>query len=85
MRSTWRFSGRVSDLVVCPALDAVSDAALIFYGGSMLLAAARDYAGLLVTHVSRSVNSGPVPMSCLPTWAGFLDARNPLGRLGEYY
>jgi hypothetical protein len=35
-----------------PAVDVLSDAALLFYGGSMLLAAARGYAGCEALAVS---------------------------------
>jgi hypothetical protein len=35
-----------------PAVDVLSDAALLFYGGSMLVAAARGYAGCEVLAVS---------------------------------
>ncbi|HEV2087459.1 MAG TPA: DUF6410 domain-containing protein [Cryptosporangiaceae bacterium] len=49
-----------------PALDALSDAALLFYGGSMLLAAARGYAGCEVFALSNMVLRRDDQVGCVP-------------------
>ena len=48
-----------------PALSALSDAALLFYGGSMLAAAARGYAGCVVLAVSNWVLHRDDQVGCL--------------------
>jgi hypothetical protein len=49
-----------------PALEATSDAALIFYAASMLLAAARGYAGCEVLAVSNWVLRRDDQVGCVP-------------------
>lgn len=49
-----------------PAVDVLSDAALLFYGGSMLLAAARGYAGCEVLAVSNWLLSRDDQVGCAP-------------------
>jgi hypothetical protein len=51
-----------------PAVDALSDAALIFYGVSMLLAAARGYAGCEVLAVSNALLRRDDQIGCAPFW-----------------
>jgi len=51
-----------------PALDVTSDAALIFYGGSMLLAAARGSAGCEVLAVSNWLLRRDDQVGCAPFW-----------------
>jgi hypothetical protein len=46
------FLAPVPDLLVCAALEVTCDAVFVFYGGSMLLAALRGYAGCGVLAVS---------------------------------
>jgi hypothetical protein len=48
-----------------PALSVTSDAALLFYGGSMLLAAARGYAGCEVLAVSNWLLRRDDQVGCL--------------------
>lgn len=48
-----------------PALSVTSDAALIFYGASMLLAAARGYAGCEVLAISNSLLRRHDQVGCL--------------------
>jgi ABC-type sulfate transport system permease component len=63
-----------------PALAVTSDAALIFYGASMLLAALRGYAGVRLRHPRRRLarNQGTSPI--LPPPAGvILCARHRAG------
>jgi hypothetical protein len=60
-----------------PALDALSDAALLFYGASMLLAAARGYAGCEVLAVSNWLLRRDDQVGCAPFWAiDALEARH---------
>lgn len=56
-----------------PAVDVLSDAALLFYGGSMLLAAARGYAGCEVLAVSNWLLHRDDQVGCAPF--GPIDAR----------
>jgi hypothetical protein len=49
-----------------PAVDVVSDAALLFYGGSMLLAAVRGYAGCEVLAVSNWLLRRDDQVGCAP-------------------
>jgi len=51
-----------------PAVDVLSDAALIFYGGSMLLAAARGYAGCEVLAASNWLLGRDDHVGCAPFW-----------------
>lgn len=51
-----------------PALDVTSDAALIFYGGSMLLAAVRGYAGREVLALSNWLLRRDDQVGCAPFW-----------------
>ncbi len=51
-----------------PAVDVLSDAALIFYGASMLLAAARGYAGCEVLAVSNALLRRDDQIGCAPFW-----------------
>jgi len=51
-----------------PAVDVLSDAALLFYGGSMLLAAARGYAGCEVLAVSNWLLRRDDQVGCVPFW-----------------
>jgi hypothetical protein len=51
-----------------PAVAVLSDAALIFYGASMLLAAARGYAGCEVLAVSNAVLRRDDQFGCAPFW-----------------
>jgi hypothetical protein len=51
-----------------PPLAVLSDAALIFYGGSMLLAAARGYAGCEVLAVSNWVPRRDDEVGCALFW-----------------
>jgi hypothetical protein len=51
-----------------PAVAVLSDAALIFYGASMLLAAARGYAGCEVLAVSNAVLRRDDQIGCAPFW-----------------
>jgi hypothetical protein len=63
-----------------PELDVLSDAALLFYGGSMLVAAARGYAGCEVLAVSNWLLRRDDEVGCAPF--GALDAleNQPPGR-----
>jgi len=49
-----------------PAIDVLSDAALVFYGGSMLLAAVRGYAGCEVFAVSNWLLRRDDQVGCAP-------------------
>jgi hypothetical protein len=49
-----------------PAVDVLSDAALVFYGGSMLLAAVRGYAGCEVLAVSNWLLHRDDQVGCAP-------------------
>lgn len=51
-----------------PALDVLSDAALVFYGGSMLVAAVRGYAGCEVLAVSNWLLRRNDQVGCAPFW-----------------
>jgi hypothetical protein len=51
-----------------PGLDVLSDAALLFYGGSMLVAAARGYAGCEVLAVSNWLLRRDDQIGCAPFW-----------------
>jgi hypothetical protein len=51
-----------------PAVDVLSDAALLFYGGSMLLAALRGYAGCEVLAVSNWLLRRDDQVGCAPFW-----------------
>lgn len=51
-----------------PSVDVLSDAALLFYGGSMLLAAARGYAGCEVLAVSNWLLRRHDQIGCVPFW-----------------
>jgi hypothetical protein len=51
-----------------PAVAVLSDAALIFYGASMLLAAARGYVGCEVLAVSNAVLRRDDQIGCAPFW-----------------
>jgi hypothetical protein len=51
-----------------PGVDEVSDAALLFYGGSMLVAAARGYAGCEVLAVSNWLLKRDDQIGCAPFW-----------------
>jgi hypothetical protein len=51
-----------------PAVAVLSDAALIFYGASMLLAAARGYAGCEVLAVSNALLRRDDQIGCAPFW-----------------
>lgn len=51
-----------------PALSATSDAALLFYGASMLLAAVRGYAGCEVLAVSNWLLGRDDQIGCLLFW-----------------
>ena len=51
-----------------PALDVTSDAALLFYGGSMLVAAARGSAGCEVLAVSNWLLRRDDQVGCAPFW-----------------
>lgn len=51
-----------------PKLDVTSDAALLFYGGSMLVAAARGYAGCEVLAVSNWLLRRADQVGCAPFW-----------------
>lgn len=51
-----------------PALAFTSDAALIFYGASMLLAAARGYAGCEVTAISNWLLHRDDQVGCVLFW-----------------
>jgi hypothetical protein len=51
-----------------PAIDAVSDAALVFYGASMLLAAVRGYAGCEVLAVSNWLLRRHDQVGCALFW-----------------
>lgn len=51
-----------------PALAVTSDAALLFYGGSMLLAALRGYAGCEVLAVSNWLLGRDDQIGCLAFW-----------------
>jgi hypothetical protein len=51
-----------------PALSATSDAALIFYGASMLLAALRGYAGCEVLAVSNWLLRRDDQIGCVVFW-----------------
>ncbi|HZC73870.1 MAG TPA: hypothetical protein VE442_24495 [Jatrophihabitans sp.] len=74
LRATGTFGHAVNCVVFCalyftpayaPALSVTRDAALIFYGASMLLAAARGYAGCEVLAVSNSVLRRDDQVGCL--------------------
>lgn len=49
-------------------IDVLSDAALLFYGSSMLLAAARGYAGCEVLAVSNWLLHRHDQIGCMPFW-----------------
>jgi drug/metabolite transporter (DMT)-like permease len=51
-----------------PAVDELSDAALLFYGGSMLVAAARGYAGCEVLAVSNWLLERDDQIGCAVFW-----------------
>jgi hypothetical protein len=51
-----------------PAVDVLSDAALLFYGGSMLVAAVRGYAGCEVLAVSNWLLHRDDQIGCAPFW-----------------
>jgi hypothetical protein len=51
-----------------PAVDQLSDAALLFYGGSMLVAAARGYAGCEVLAVSNGLLGRDDQIGCALFW-----------------
>ena len=51
-----------------PGIDDVSDAALLFYGGSMLVAAVRGYAGCEVLAVSNWVLGRDDEIGCAVFW-----------------
>jgi hypothetical protein len=51
-----------------PAVDVLSDATLIFYGASMLLAAARGYAGCDVLAVSNALLRRDDQIGCALFW-----------------
>jgi hypothetical protein len=51
-----------------PALDVTSDAALLFYGGSMLVAAVRGYAGCEILAVSNLLLHRDDRIGCAPFW-----------------
>ena len=51
-----------------PAVAVLSDAALIFYGASMLLAALRGYAGCEVLAVSNALLRRDDQIGCAPFW-----------------
>lgn len=51
-----------------PPVDVLSDAALLFYGGSMVLAAVRGYAGCEVLAVSNWLLRRNDQVGCAPLW-----------------
>jgi hypothetical protein len=51
-----------------PAVDVLSDAVLVFYGGSMLLAAVRGYAGCEVFAASNWLLRRDDQVGCPPFW-----------------
>lgn len=51
-----------------PAVDVLSDAALLFYGASMLVAATRGYAGCEVLAVSNWLLRRDDQIGCAPFW-----------------
>ncbi|SDN32316.1 hypothetical protein SAMN04488074_14622 [Lentzea albidocapillata subsp. violacea] len=51
-----------------PPIDVLSDAALLFYDSSMLLAAARGYAGCEVLAVSNWLLHCHDQIGCMPFW-----------------
>ena len=51
-----------------PGVDVLSDAALLFYGASMLVAAARGYAGCEVLAVSNWLLNRDDQIGCAPFW-----------------
>ncbi|HEU4424202.1 MAG TPA: hypothetical protein VFR67_16855 [Pilimelia sp.] len=51
-----------------PAVDVLSDVALLFYGGSMLVASVRGYAGCEVLAVSNWLLSRDDQVGCAPFW-----------------
>jgi hypothetical protein len=66
-----------------PGVDVLSDAALLFYGVSMLLAAVRGYAGCEVLLVSNWVLHRDDQVGCAPFWpidAAEARARRPACR-----
>jgi hypothetical protein len=68
-----------------PALGVVSDAALVFYGGSMLLAAARGYAGCEVLAASNWLLGRDDEVGCAPFWpVDALEARRTGRGATEY-
>jgi hypothetical protein len=64
-----------------PAVDVLSDAALLFYGASMLVAAVRGYAGCEVLAVSNWVLGRDDQIGCAPFWpVDTLEARDAARR-----
>jgi hypothetical protein len=61
-----------------PAVDVLSDAALLFYGASMLLAAVRGYGGCEVFAVSNWLLRRDDQVGCAPFWP--IDAVEAHGR-----
>jgi hypothetical protein len=51
-----------------PTVDVLSDAALIFYGASMLLAAARGYAGVRSSRCPNALLHRDDQIGCAPFW-----------------
>ena len=58
----------VPDLWYAPAVGVLSDAVLVFYGGSMLLAAVRGYAGCEVFAVANWLLGRDDQVGCAPFW-----------------
>jgi hypothetical protein len=66
-----------------PAVDVLSDAALLFYGTSMLVAAVRGYAGCEVLAVSNWLLRRNDQIGCAPFWPiDALEARHRAARFG---
>ena len=64
-----------------PGVDEASDAALLFYGGSMLVASARGYAGCEVLAVSNWLLRRNDQIGCAPFWPiDALEARYAAGK-----
>lgn len=64
-----------------PAVDVLSDAALLFYGGSMLVAAVHGYAGCEVLAVSNWLLRRDDRIGCAPFWpVDALEARHTRSR-----
>jgi hypothetical protein len=78
MRATAVFLALYLTLWYAPALDVTSDAALVFYGGWMLLAALRGYAGCEVLAVSNWLLGRDDQIGCAVFWPVDQLERRPL-------